>query len=205
MNEKLHTLIEKLLEWQTDPDWWPGSSVFEIASSAILTQNTNWNNVEKAMHNLRDSGIDSWEKLLYDEDLEKHIRPAGFYQNKSRALRALAGLFLSTPEPTRTQLLNLRGVGPETADSILLYALDKPEMVIDAYTRRILEKCNIITKKCSYDELKTMILGELPAHYDVNTLKRLHAAFVEIGKRYCKKTTKCNCCPLEAIKERGTS
>jgi len=99
MNEKLHTLITLLLAFQSDPDWWPGSSVFDIAVSAVLTQNTSWNNVSKAMERLKESGINNWERILESKDLETVISPAGFYRRKAATLKNLAELMLKNPQP----------------------------------------------------------------------------------------------------------
>lgn len=201
----MHTLIETILKWQKSPDWWPGNGVFEIAVSAVLTQNTNWKNVEKAMSNLNQAKIEGWKELVECDNLENIIKPAGFYKSKASTLRSLGTLFITNPEPTREDLLRVKGIGPETADSILLYALGKPAMVVDAYTMRILENCGIVKEKLSYEQARTMLLsalGELSD--DVNVLKRLHAGFVEIGKRFCKKQLQCKDCPLKLLKEKGS-
>lgn len=197
MNEKLHTLITLLLAFQSDPDWWPGSSVFDIAVSAVLTQNTSWNNVSKAMERLKESGINNWEKILESKDLETVISPAGFYRRKVATLKNLAALMLKNPHPSRDELLNLKGIGPETADSILLYALGKPEMVVDAYTYRVLKSCGLVNGPFNYEQIKQLLITTLGQDAtNVDILKRVHAAFVEVGKNYCKKRPRCEECPL---------
>ena len=197
MNEKLHTLITLLLAFQSDPDWWPGSSVFDIAVSAVLTQNTSWNNVSKAMERLKESGINNWERILESKDLETVISPAGFYRRKAATLKNLAELMLKNPQPPRKELLNLKGIGPETADSILLYALGKPEMVVDAYTYRVLKSCGLVNEPFNYEQIKQLLITALGQDAtNVDILKRVHAAFVEVGKNYCKKRPRCEECPL---------
>jgi len=197
MKEKLHTLISLLLAFQPDPNWWPGSSSFEIAVSAVLTQNTSWNNVSKAMERLAKSGINNWEQILKARDLETIINPAGFYRRKATTLRELAMLMQKDPIPSREELLNVKGIGPETADSILLYALGKPEMVVDSYTYRVLRNCGLVNGPFNYEQIKQLLITTLGQDStNVDILKRLHAAFVEVAKNYCKKKPHCVECPL---------
>ncbi|NPV88997.1 endonuclease III [Coprothermobacteraceae bacterium] len=206
MNLEWHKLVKTLLSYYSDPNWWPGESVFEVAVSAVLTQNTNWRNVEKALDNLKSAGIGSWDALLQADGLEELIKPAGFAKRKALTLKALSELMLSRKEPTRTELMAIKGIGPETADSILLYALDKPEMVVDAYTYRVLTRCGLYEGRFDYEDIKRL----LTTYTDGSTtfMKALHAAFVELGKAHCTKTPRCSGCPLSSLRakqKRGAS
>jgi len=188
--------------------WWPGESPFEIAVGAILTQNTNWSNVEKAIKNLKDADLLS-AKALHELSIRKLaslIRPAGYFNIKAKRLKSFIDFLIENyngsmeemkkenTEALRRKLLNIHGIGPETADSILLYALDKPVFVIDAYTRRILSRHRIIDYNSSYDEYQMLFHKELDE--DVQLFNEYHALFVRLGKDYCKPTPLCEKCPL---------
>lgn len=174
-----------------DHNWWPTSGKFkpvqlEIAVGALLTQNTNWRNVEKALKNLIESNMLSADKIAgcHISKLQSIIRPAGFYRQKSKRLRDLCR-FISQfddfyRDVTRDQLLALKGVGRETADSILLYACNKPSFVVDAYTHRLLKREEIITGKEKYDVIKRMFERKLPK--SVKVYKHFHALIVENEK-----------------------
>ena len=188
--------------------WWPGETPFEIAVGAILTQNTNWANVERAIANIKRAKVLSCRKLLAlpHRTLASLIRPAGYFNVKARRLRAFlefldshyAGSmtrFANDPRPDkRDALLSINGVGPETADSILLYALHHPTFVIDAYTRRILSRHNIVDSNASYDHIKSVFETALPP--DEPLFNEYHALLVACGKHYCKPTPTCDGCPL---------
>jgi len=186
-------LYEKLLERFGEQGWWPMSNGFEppeweVCVGAILTQNTNWKNVEKALENLKKSGVISPDDIIKIEKskLEQIIRPSGFYRQKAERLRIFADFVLGfgpfkkfSESVTRVQLLKVKGLGPETADSILLYALNRPVFVIDAYTKRICRMLNI-SKSQNYEELRSFFENSLPK--DVKVYKELHALIVELGK-----------------------
>lgn len=191
-------------------DWWPGETRDEIVIGAILTQNTNWRNVEKAIANLRKEKLLDLKKLstIGKERLEALIRPSGFYRQKAERLKGLAGYVFEnyrglddffkkgTPE-LRTELLSLNGIGPETADSIILYAAGKPIFVIDAYTRRSMSRIYLRKEEFGYEELQTMISKGIKE--DTELYKDFHAQFVQLGKNYCRKEPLCEGCPLNGL------
>ncbi len=162
---------------------------FEICIGAILTQNTGWPNAEKALRNLDGAGLLDAERMLAatEEELRKLIRPAGYYNQKARKLKALAAFYilLGGRTPSREELLALWGVGPETADSILLYAYHLPEFVVDAYTRRVLAAEGLATGKETYDEVKALCVKGLLQ--DVAVYQEFHALLVERAKRQVRK------------------
>ncbi len=167
------------------PCWWPADSRFEVVVGALLAQNTNWKNVEKAIGNLKDADSLDAERIVSMRkcSLEKLIRPSGFYRQKAKRLKTLAKSFLvfesrGSP-PSRDELLAIDGVGKETADSILLYAYDIPHFVIDAYTRRFC-KCHSLLESKEYDDYKSYFERALPR--DVALYKEYHALIVEWGK-----------------------
>ncbi len=189
--------------------WWPGESPFEIMVGAVLTQNTNWRNVERAIENLRQA--DLLDVLaLYDvplEELEELIRPAGYFRIKARRLNNLLELLVDgyagsleamfrTDLPTlREQLLGVRGIGPETADSILLYAGGLPSFVVDAYTHRVFARHGWIGFDADYHEIQDHFQSNLPD--DAALYNEYHALLVHLGKHYCRKSKpKCGDCPL---------
>lgn len=170
---------------------------FEIIMGAILTQNTNWKNVEKALYNLSKHNLLSIEKIkkTKQEKIAQLIRSAGYYNQKAERLKIIAGFISKNPEPTREQLLKVKGIGPETADSILLYAYNKPFFVIDAYTKRIFERLGYKTK--DYNEWQKLFMGNLPK--DTALFNEYHALLVELGKRHCKKKPICKGCPIKEM------
>ena len=184
--------------------WWPARTAFEVVVGAVLTQNTAWTNVERAIRNLRGARALSLRGLraLPAERLEELIRPAGYFRQKARALRAVAdfvqasgGLARLARRPiveARRDLLAVRGVGPETADSILLYALGRPVFVVDAYTRRIFERLGVLWGGEPYEEVRALF--EAAMSQDAAALNELHALLVEHAKRHCRKTPVCEGC-----------
>ena len=189
--------------------WWPAQSPFEVMVGAVLTQNTAWKNVEQAIANLSEAGVLDPRALfsVSSQVLEELIRPAGFYRVKAARLRSLVEYILDryggrvelmAREPgwlLRKELLSIHGIGEETADSILLYALDKPFFVVDTYTRRILTRQGVIKGREPYSEIQRLFMESLPA--DVELYKEYHALLVELGKRYCKtRGPLCLECPL---------
>ena len=196
-------------------DWWPGETRDEILIGAILTQQTSWRNVEKAISSLRDANALSVKAIssMRIGMLEKLIRSSGFYRQKARRLKKLCshiiseygslGRFLSMDiDRLRPELLAMDGIGQETADAIVLYAAGKPSFVIDAYTIRAMERIAGKGRRFGYAELQGYFTERLPR--DVELYKDMHAQFVELGKRYCLKTKPiCNECPLAGICSHG--
>ncbi|QTA38386.1 endonuclease [Thermosipho ferrireducens] len=190
--------------------WWPGSSE-EIFVTAILTQNTNWKNVEKALENIyqmitADGSLLKKLNSLNEEKIAELIKPAGFYNLKAMRLKNLLS-YLSRYDfnieilkkkrnvyVIREELLNINGIGKETADSIILYALEKPIFVIDSYTRRLVNRMYDKNYK-KYDELQNMFLSKYPA--DVKLYQELHGLIVEHSKKFCRKNPRCKECPVK--------
>jgi len=184
---RCYELYHELLSEYGHQHWWPADSRYEVVVGALLTQNTSWGNVEKAIANLREAGILSPEKILKTRNpkLETLIRPSGYYRQKAERLKSLTGKYLEIEKrgrpPSREELLMVKGVGKETADSILLYAFDIPCFVIDAYTRRFCEQHKLFKGK-EYDEYKAYFERSLPR--EVPLYKEYHALIVEWGKRF---------------------
>lgn len=193
--------------------WWPADTDLEVMVGAILTQNTNWGNVEKAIGNLKRARLLSLEALVRvpRARLARLIRPAGYFNSKSDHLKHLVR-FLSgyrggikamkraDVPGLRARLLAVKGVGPETADSILLYALDKPVFVIDAYTKRIFSRHGFIDADAAYDNIQKLFMGALPR--DVRIYNEYHALIVRLAKEHCSKTKpRCAQCPLAILKK----
>jgi endonuclease-3 related protein len=191
--------------------WWPGNSAFEVAVGAILTQNTNWGNVEKAIVNIKEQkalNANALHKMPH-EKLASLIRPAGYFNVKAKRLKSFLDFLCNDYRGSmqrmkkvdisslRKRLLTVHGIGPETADSILLYALDKPVFVIDAYTKRVMSRHGLVAESASYHELQEIFHKHLPL--DVQLFNEYHALFVMVGKYYCKPKPKCTGCPLEEI------
>lgn len=190
--------------------WWPGETPFEISIGAILTQNTSWKNVEKAIDNLKSKNLLDPFKLFQLEDykLANLIRPAGYYNIKTVRLKNflkflingyngdLNNLAREELYVARKKLLEVKGIGPETGDSILLYALNQPSFVVDAYTIRILSRHDIILEDMDYHDVRDLFMSNLPN--DSCLFNEYHALFVKIGKDFCKKKTPlCSSCPLK--------
>jgi len=188
--------------------WWPGESPLEIALGAILTQNTNWLNVAQVLETFKALGILEARILhqMPDQELAQRLRPVGYYNVKTRRVKnflaVLAGQFdycLDTMgqeslEQLRPLLLNIKGIGPETADSILLYAFHKPSFVVDAYTFRILNRHGLLPETCSYEELRQLFMDHLPT--EVTLYQEYHALLVRLGKDFCRPQPRCTPCPL---------
>ena len=177
---------------------------FEIILGAILTQNTSWKNVEKALANLREANICSPEKILQSNKnkLANLIRPSGYYNQKAERLKIVSKFFLSnknlealpTPE-LREKLLSVKGIGPETADSIILYAFKKPIFVIDAYTKRIFSRLGLCSKDADYHSVQELFHANLKK--DVPVYNEYHALLVELAKKHCAKIPVCSSCPID--------
>lgn len=222
---QLSEIYQKLLEHFGYQHWWPGETDFEIIIGAILTQNTAWTNVEKAILNLKQAkklDPESMKKLSHSE-LAELIRPAGYFNVKAKRLQHfldflfqnyqgdLKKMFKTPWEELRKKLLSVNGIGPETADSILLYAGRKPSFVIDAYTKRIFSRHRLLhaadkSKKplseqqllaLSYEEWREIFMKALPQ--DIRIFNDFHAQIVMLGKRFCKASkTLCEQCPLHS-------
>jgi endonuclease-3 related protein len=189
--------------------WWPGRTPTEVVVGAVLTQNTNWLNVEKAIVNLRRARLLSWQALreVSPAKLAELIRPAGYFNVKARRLKnlvdwlwsrhagKLSRLRKAPMAQSREELLSVNGVGPETADSILLYALDHPSFVVDAYTKRVLRRHGVVGSNAGYDDVKGLFELHLPR--DVRLFNEYHALIVAVAKKHCRSTAKCKGCPLE--------
>ncbi len=189
--------------------WWPGESPFEVIVGAVLTQNTNWQNVERAIGNLREADLLNPHALyaLPQEELAELIRPAGYFRIKARRVHSLLKFLVerydgsldamfATGLPTlREELLGVNGIGPETADSILLYAGRLPSFVVDTYTHRIFARHGWIDFDTDYHTIQDHFQSSLPD--DVALYNEYHALIVHLGKHYCRKTNpKCDECPL---------
>src|SRR3989338_3633442 len=188
-------------EGEVNPQYTGGSKTnkqrLEVCLGAILTQNTSWKNVEKAIVNLNSERLVDLEKIqkIKKERLEELIRPSGFYKQKAERLKTFADFIFGKnfSEVTREDLLKLKGIGPETADSILLYACEKPEFVVDAYTKRIFGRFGLINLE-EYQGVKEIFEKNLPK--DVKLYQEFHALIVEHAKRFCKKEPECANCQL---------
>ena len=195
--------------------WWPGESNLEVMVGAVLTQNTNWTNVEKAIANLKNSDQLSFSCLhgMSIGELAEYIRPAGYYNIKARRLKNLfqmiedeyegeiAFLFEDSLDESRENLLRVKGVGPETADAILLYAAKKPAFVIDTYTHRVFSRHQLVEEDTDYYSLQQEFLDSLPE--DVSLFNEFHALIVAVAKEFCKKKNpRCSNCPLQRVEEK---
>ncbi len=191
--------------------WWPAQSPFEVVVGAILTQNTAWRNVEYAIANLKKAGALTPAALraIERDELEILIRPAGFFRQKAERLQLfvehlfarhggdLAALLTGPLETVRAELLDCKGVGPETADSILLYAGNRPSFVVDAYTRRLFTRLSVLHGDEGYEKIRSLFMEHLP--HDTDLFNEYHALIVEECKTFCRKRAPlCSSCPLLA-------
>jgi len=204
---RLQTL---LFEAYGNPNWWPGDTAFEVAVGAVLTQRTSWANAEKSIRNLKSAGLLSPEAMASSRTavLEEVVRPSGFYRQKARYLRSFSQFVVqsyggkmermkSSPvAPLRAELLELPGIGPETADSILLYALGRASFVVDAYTYRLMTRLGW-ERLGDYGDLK--VVFERALESDVKALSDMHALIVIHCRTKCRKTPDCLGCPLGSV------
>jgi len=188
--------------------WWPGDSPLEVVVGAVLVQNTAWSNVVRAIDNLKQRRLMHIGRLvdLPHAELEELLQPAGYFRVKARRLRnvlewlvrehqgSLDRLFALPLEEARRQLLGVNGVGPETADSILLYAGELPKFVVDAYTRRLLVRHGWLAPPATYDQMQQLFEKRLEP--DVQLFNEYHALIVRLGHEYCRKKPRCESCPL---------
>jgi len=191
--------------------WWPARTATEVVVGAILTQNTAWSNVERAIANLRRARALSWKALrdLSESELAELIRPSGTYRVKAGRLRAFVGelwgrhggslraMLDGDLTAVRRRLLAIRGIGPETADAILLYVGNRPIFVADAYTKRILLRHHLINENAGYEAVRWLFQSSLPA--DAAIFNEYHALLVAVAKKHCRSKASCPGCPLEAL------
>jgi endonuclease III related protein len=210
---RLLEMFQLLLAHFGPQNWWPAETPLEVMIGAILTQNTNWTNVEKAISNLKGKGLISLERLvsLPTAELAQEIRPAGYYNIKAKRLKNLlnyiadqyhgdlAYFFNQETDAIREGLLSVNGVGQETADSIVLYAANRPLFVVDAYTHRILSRHKMSPEEATYQDIQSLFMDHLPE--DVSLYNEFHALIVLTGKHYCRKTPLCPECPLDRWEE----
>jgi endonuclease-3 related protein len=218
--EQLKEIYDLLFERFGPQDWWPGDTPFEVIVGAILTQNTNWANVEKAITNIKNANALTPADLHHLDiaKLAALIRPAGYFNIKAKRLKNFLDWFFEnysgklenlenvrTPE-LREQLLSVKGIGPETADSILLYALNRPVFVVDAYTARICTRhhlidegadLSVVSSSNHYHQIQEMFESNLTS--DIQLFNEYHALLVHLGKDFCKPTPKCEECPLNGL------
>lgn len=206
--QKLMNMFDLMLGHFGPQHWWPGVTVIEIMVGAVLTQNTNWTNVEKAIESLKRGNFLSVEAInsMSSTLLAHCVRSAGYFNIKAARLKNLVGfitekyngdipsLLQEDTDELRRGLLSVRGVGPETADSILLYAANRPVFVIDAYTYRILNRHGLADEQAPYDDLQELFMGNLPG--DAALFNEFHALIVRTGKEYCRRRPLCSICPL---------
>lgn len=210
VRDKLKGIYDRLLRYFGPQSWWPGDTPFEVIVGAILTQNTNWQNVSRAIDNLRTARVLTPQKLysLPQEKLAELIRPSGYFNIKAKRLKhfldflfkhyqgKLEKMFRRTLDELRQEILNVKGIGPETADSILLYAGGFPIFVVDAYTKRIFSRKKLFSEDMDYHWVQKMFMENLKK--DVKLYNEYHALIVRLGKDFCKKNNpKCEICPIK--------
>lgn len=209
--EKLTQLYDTLFAHFGPQHWWPGQTRFEIIIGAILTQNTNWSNVEKAINHLKASNVLTPARLrdMEPNQVAELIRPAGYFRVKAKRVRHFLDWLFSeyagdldavaqlNTYSLREELLSISGIGPETADSILLYAFNRPIFVVDTYTARVAVRHGLIEPPFDYHQLQDLFESNLPQ--DAQLYNEYHALIVAIGKEFCKPTARCEPCPLNAL------
>ena len=215
MLSKAHKVFRILLDNVGPQSWWPGESPLEVMVGAVLVQNTAWKNVQRAIDNLREEDLFQPDRLLEIQptELAELIRPAGYFRLKTKRLRSLMEFIMREYEGSidamrnadmhtlREQLLGVHGIGPETADSILLYALEMPAMVVDTYTHRIFSRHGWVSYELDYHQLQDHLTSELPK--DIAIYNEMHALMVNIGHHYCRKKPRCESCPLQEMLPEG--
>ena len=209
VSKRIVALYNSLHAHYGPQNWWPADSALECILGAILTQNTAWKNVEKAIKNLKSNDLISIEKFdsLPTKRLATLIRSSGYFNQKAIKIKNfinfvkrdyggdLEKMLDEDTNELREKLLHIKGIGPETVDSILLYAAKKPIFVVDAYTYRILSRHGLIPEQTSYNEIQELIMDSVPK--DTQIYNEFHALFVRVGKEHCKKNPICEGCPLE--------
>jgi endonuclease-3 related protein len=207
----LKEIYQKLYAYFGPQYWWPGETPFEVIVGAILTQNTSWNNVKKAIDNLKQGKLlnPSALKKINIRRLAKLIRASGYYNQKAKKLKNFINFLFRDYQGNlskmlkqelfslRQELLSVNGIGPETADSIILYAANKPIFVVDAYTKRILSRHNLIKEEADYAKIQQMFMESLRP--DAKLFNEYHALFVKLGKDTCKAKPHCAGCLLKDL------
>lgn len=211
MRRRLLGIYARLRAAYGPQGWWPGKTPFEVCLGAILTQNTSWTNVEKALGQLRRRGLLSYRALreVPPARLAPLIRSSGYFNLKARRAAAfvsflgreyggrVAGMRSQTPRALRAKLLGVRGIGPETADSIVLYAAGLPLFVVDAYTRRVFSRLGMLSGREPYHEVQALFMKSLPC--DSGLYNDYHAQIVRLAKQACRTRPLCGRCPLESL------
>jgi len=211
ISEQLTKVYQLLFDRFGPQHWWPGETQFEIIVGAILTQNTSWANVGKAIANLKSDNLLTPEKLHHIDvsQLAELIRPAGYYNIKAKRLKSFltwlfeeyAGLLTKledvSTDQLRDELLAIKGIGRETADSILLYAFGRNVFVVDAYTARIACRHELIEAGADYEQLRELFQSNLPE--DIQLFNEYHALLVRVGKEFCKPKARCTSCPIRNL------
>jgi endonuclease-3 related protein len=213
----IHRIYRRLARAYGPLHWWPARTRFEVIVGAFLTQNTSWKNVERALGNLRRASVlnIAGMRRLPVTELEQLIRPSGYFRQKAARLKtfiayldhryagSLNRMFKQPVEVLRKELRELNGVGPETADAILLYAGKLPVFVVDAYAKRVLERHGVIGAGAKYEQVRELVQSALKGKERDSGLadhfNELHALFVEVGKRHCGAAAKCEGCPLQPL------
>jgi endonuclease-3 related protein len=204
-------IYQALFQRWGEQHWWPADSPLEMILGAMLTQNTNWKNVENVIQRLKSEQAIDLNRLanVSTPILEDWIRPAGFFRQKARTIQTFARhlqqnfngsiqeLFKLDTPTLRSELLNWHGIGPESADSILLYAAQRPVFVIDAYTKRFMVRHNWTDETAAYDALATFFTDQL--QQDPKLYNEFHALIVQLGKTHCRTTPQCENCPLRPM------
>ena len=214
---QIRRIYRKLARTYGPLHWWPARTRFEVIVGAFLTQNTSWKNVEHALRNLRGAGVLNIVGIrrIPVGELEQLVRPSGYFRQKAARLKtfvayldqrhdgSLSRMFARPLQQLRSELLALNGVGPETADAILLYAGKLPVFVVDAYTKRLFERHGIVPAGARYEEMRAQVESAFasftPASDSADHYNEFHALIVQVGKDYCGKTAKCEECPLQSL------
>lgn len=217
MSDRIRAIHDHLLDVYGPQHWWPGDGRDEIIIGAVLTQNTAWRNVVRAIDGLKEAGMCDLPSLALStpEEIAPLIRPSGYYNLKARRLHAVASWFAPNgrarfgaiakmpTETLRAELLRVPGVGRETADSILLYALERPSFVSDTYTLRIFSRHGFAEEGTDYETLRGIVSAPLPV--EVRLYNEFHALLVKIGHNFCKPTPRCAACPLRGREHFATA
>lgn len=212
VNNSFVEAYQRLYDHFGPQHWWPAEEPFEVMVGAVLVQNTQWKNAQKAIDNLREYDLLNYEKLslLGATEIAEYIKSSGYYNLKSQRLKNLLdmiecqydgdfSIFLADDAlPARENLLGVKGVGPETADSILLYCCGYPVFVVDTYTHRVFSRHNMVDEETDYHTMQDVFVANLPQ--DRQLFNEFHALIVTVAARYCKKTKPlCGKCPLQGL------
>jgi endonuclease-3 related protein len=211
VNPNLLLIYEVLLSKHGNQDWWPADTPFEVIIGAILTQSVSWVNVEKCIKNLKDEGILNPD-VLHKKDVDEIaplIKSSRFYNEKAKKIKNFMDFFFDEYDGSiqkmskeelkilRLKLLNVKGLGEETVDSILLFACDKPIFVVDAYTKRIFSRYGLVKENASYNDIQRFFMENLPQ--DIELFNDFHAQIVHLGKNICKTQPECERCPIKEM------